>query len=198
MDGQPSTYPPGFAPVPRPGFPSPLPVPQPSFGEGTFGGAAPVVPMSASLNAKRFSPLSALPPDRRLPPRREGGPAGPMTATTGAPQIAPRALPGADSGKQLSRIKQLGFNCPSCLAILIIKQPEQYDGQAAPCPNCGVSILPPRIAPASPFVLLSSPQQAPLAPMPPVGAVPMGLPVNAGPRKMGLPGARKLAQAALF
>jgi hypothetical protein len=186
--------------VPRPSFPSAPPTPQPSFGEGMFGGASPVVPAPANLSGKRFAPLSALPPDRRLPPRREGG-LGPMPPMAGPPQIAPRELPGlapASVAKQLSRIKQIGFNCPSCLAILIIKQPEQYDGQAAPCPNCGVSILPPRIAPASPFVLLSSPNQAPIAPLPPNDSVPMGLPVNAGPQKLGLPGARKLAQAALF
>jgi hypothetical protein len=39
----------------------------------------------------------------------------------------------------------LGFNCPACAVILVIRQPENYDGSAAPCPHCGVQILPPRI-----------------------------------------------------
>ena len=205
MDGQPPNYPPGFAHAPHPGFPSAPPTPQPVFREGMFGGPAAVAPTPENLNGKRFAPLSALPPDRRLPPRRAGETAGPMAPPTAPPQIAPRQLPGLPQpspAKQLSRITQIGFNCPSCLAILIIKQPEQYDGQAAPCPNCGVSILPPRIAPTSPFVLLSPPQQSSISPMPPVVPtqvpIPMGLPVNPGPQKLGLPGARKLAQAALF
>jgi predicted RNA-binding Zn-ribbon protein involved in translation (DUF1610 family) len=52
--------------------------------------------------------------------------------------------------------KKIGFNCPACLAVLIIKQPDNYDGSAAPCPNCGTHILPPRIANVSPFKLLQA------------------------------------------
>jgi hypothetical protein len=53
-------------------------------------------------------------------------------------------------------VPQLGFNCPSCFAVLFIKNPEEYDGRAAPCPHCQEVILAPRVAPASPFVLIAS------------------------------------------
>jgi hypothetical protein len=191
--------------MPIPGYAPPLAPPQQSFGAGAFGGPSPA-PVEPGPGHARFAPLSALPPDRRLPPRRGvsqiPSPPLPQQPT----HIAPREVPGqghSNPSKQLSKVKQIGFNCPSCLAILIIKQPENYDGQAAPCPNCSVVILPPRIAPASPFTLLGSPTPV-AAPFPPPAAlprppvqVPMGLPAPAS-SKPGLPGARKLAQAALF
>jgi hypothetical protein len=97
--------------------------------------------------------------------------------------------------------KQIGFNCPSCLAILIIKQPENYDGQAAPCPNCGVVILPPRVAPPSPFTLLAPASQRGALPPPPLAAALNGQKpptLVSQPKKPGLPGAKRLAQAAMF
>ena len=201
MDGSSTSQPLG-APLAPPSYPSPPQPALPHFGEA-FGGT--VLPPPASAAVPRFAPLSALPPERRLPPRRGSQPAGP-TPPPPPQQIAPRELPGTahpNPAKQLSKIKQIGFNCPSCLAILIIKQPENYDGQAAPCPNCSVVILPPRIAPASPFTLLGPPN--PAAPYPPAAApmpnpahIPMGLPAPIPSSKPGLPGARKLAQAAMF
>jgi hypothetical protein len=203
MDGTQPTQTPGYASVLPPGHPSSATPPQPSFGEG-FGSVSP----APGFENARFAPLSALPPEKRLPPRR--GTPGPPVAATQSTQIAPRELPGIvhpNPARQISRIKQIGFNCPSCLAILIIKQPEHYDGQAAPCPNCNVVILPPRIAPASPFTLLGGPNSS--APYPPPTVVPtmlppmprqvpMGLPAPVEPNKPGLPGARRLAQAAMF
>jgi hypothetical protein len=41
--------------------------------------------------------------------------------------------------------RPLAFNCPACGVLLVIREPEVYDGAAAPCPHCGVHILPPRI-----------------------------------------------------
>lgn len=159
----------------------------------------------------RFAPLSALPPDQRLPDRRSE--VSPAAAPSG---LGPRQLPGVPSAKPVVGLstKQIGFNCPSCMAILIIKQPAMYDGGAAPCPGCGVSILPPRIAASSsPFTLLSAsrtpphamphsqrPLQSSLRVLPPVPpnlrqAIPMGVPVS---QKPGLPGAKKLAQVAML
>jgi hypothetical protein len=53
---------------------------------------------------------------------------------------------------------RLSFNCPSCFVILVVKEPEKYDGRAAPCPYCGVTILPPRVATHSPFTLVTLPR----------------------------------------
>lgn len=39
-----------------------------------------------------------------------------------------------------------------------------YDGRAAPCPHCGVTILPPRVAPPSPFLLVAPAPTGALAP----------------------------------
>lgn len=172
-------------------------------------------PTAAYVGHPRFAPLSALPPDKRLPKLRSEIP--PATAPGG---LAPRQLPGIPSAKPVMSqpAKQIGFNCPSCLAILIIRQPEAYDGGAAPCPGCGVSILPPRIAAvSSPFTLLSAASAQPhglpqvqaaaqrplqtsprvLPPAPPTlgQAIPMGVPVS---QKPGLPGARKLAHVAML
>jgi hypothetical protein len=48
--------------------------------------------------------------------------------------------------------RPVGFNCPACSVVLVVREPHGYDGRPAPCPHCGVFILPPRIATAqSPF-----------------------------------------------
>jgi len=50
------------------------------------------------------------------------------------------------AGEMLSPLhKPLGFNCPACRVILVIRDPDAYDGQAAPCPHCGVHVMPPRV-----------------------------------------------------
>ena len=162
-------------------------------------GEVPLLPPASSTSQPRarFAPLSSLPPEKRLPARR--GPDAPPPTPTG---IAPRQLPGLPSvnpSKRSLEVKQIGFNCPSCLAILIIKQPENYDGQAAPCPSCGIVILPPRIAPISPFTLLSPHSPPPGLPGPRSTApIPVGRPAPPATRKPGLPGAKTLAQAALL
>jgi hypothetical protein len=63
---------------------------------------------------------------------------------------------------------RLGFNCPSCFTVLFIKDPGAYDGRAAPCPYCRVAIMPPRVAPLSPFILVAeaAPAQRELPPVP--------------------------------
>jgi hypothetical protein len=164
-------------------------------------GQPPAVIAKVSLRA-RFAPLSALPPERRLPARRSEQPTPSPAPLSNPTAPTPRQLPGvAPVGKSVARtVKQIGFNCPSCLAILIIKQPENYDGQAAPCPSCGVVILPPRIAPASPFTLMAPPSAAPSPHALPTSSEPFPVAPRPDPRipKPGLPGARKLAQAALF
>lgn len=147
----------------------------------------------------RFVALSALPPDKRLPPRRTGTVQSPSPAqspsnagTPSAPVMAGSTLP-APSRAENSRetapslplsapvrplpvppealtgprasvpvpatpasLRQIGFNCPSCFTVLVIKDPSSYDGRAAPCPYCAVTILPPRVAPPSPFTVLQA------------------------------------------
>jgi predicted RNA-binding Zn-ribbon protein involved in translation (DUF1610 family) len=41
--------------------------------------------------------------------------------------------------------RPLGFNCPSCGVVLTIPNPSAYDGRPAPCPQCAVMVVPPRI-----------------------------------------------------
>jgi len=160
----------------------------------------------------RFAPLSALPPDRRPVDRRQQ----PPPAQPAPPNaMLPRQLPGmADPKAQRPTVvRQIGFNCPSCMVILIIKQPEDYDGRAAPCPHCGTVILPPRIAPPSPFTVISAPKAG--LPLPPktqlvrpatkTAPVPL-LPApgssdsasESDTRRNFLPPARNLAKAALI
>jgi hypothetical protein len=219
---------------------SPRPIPTPPWQDGfrpvmpgamsttqafpSIPAASAPAPGAHATAPVRFAPLSSLPPDKRLPSKRvmpteqSAQPAPAPTPVPAGPGIAPRQLPGVPDARALHKpvaIKNIGFNCPSCLAILTIKQPEQYDGQAAPCPNCGVVILPPRIAPPSPFTLLSAGQgQATGFPAPaqhrriPAPNLPIaGLPApaqsdqenqNLGSSKPGLPGATRLAKAALF
>ncbi len=206
MDGSLPPLPPGYAAGLNPGFPSPAgTLPPIQFGAGAFGGT-PLrphypqgLPVPERTPGARFAPLSALPPEQRLPPRRGDAP---FPTPLAEPQITPRERPGmghANPAKQLTRIKQLGFNCPSCLAILIIKEPENYDGQAAPCPNCHVVILPPRVAPPTPFSVLeaSAPPARPGLAHPVRAMLPPPQP-PAPSVKPGLPGARRLARAALL
>ena len=139
----------------------------------------------------RFVALSALPPEKRLPPRRTlpdtVAPAAmqvrtavrPDPITAGdtlpaprrveqsrviAPSLSAPAVPPAVSSPREpvpvpaipAALQQIGFNCPSCFTILVIKDPAGYDGRAAPCPYCAVTILPPRVAPPSPFTLVAA------------------------------------------
>ena len=186
-----------------------------SFAEAMSG--SPVQPASlgpqSRARALRFAPLSALPEGKGLPARRdEVGPSA-MSTPSG---IAPRQLPGIPhpSVKRQSlptslpakEDRQLGFNCPSCMTILIIKQPESYDGQAGPCPHCAVIILPPRIATPSPFTLIASSANPQERLALPGGGAPARIPVGrpapvalpAAARKPGLPGAKSFARAAMF
>ncbi len=96
--------------------------------------------------------ISADPP-RQLPAVR------PLPLPPPALPPAPAASP---DGLQ-APARQLGFNCPSCFTVLIIKDPQNYDGRAAPCPYCQVVIIPPRVAPPSPFTLVAAPAPAPRA-----------------------------------
>jgi hypothetical protein len=180
---------------------------------GTSSAPAPVV--GPGSNAGKFAPLSSLPEARRLPPRRPDvrpAPASdsdvPASATTSGgagspPSLLPRQLPGLPSVKPKPG-GQIGFNCPSCLAILIIKQPETYDGRAAPCPNCNALILPPRLAPKSPFTLVRSPSEAPRGlpaapPLPAPESAPAEIqPIRAKARRMFPPAQELAAKAAMF
>ncbi len=129
----------------------------------------------AQDDRQRFVTLSALPPEKRLLPRSDGTRPGLMVPRRLAQmEDAPRSAPEPRSNPPSCAIspppeesvpvpavsvnfRQLGFNCPSCYTVLVIKDPESYDGRAAPCPYCHVAIMPPRIAPPSPFTLLEPP-----------------------------------------
>ena len=103
--------------------------PRPSPSERTV--TTPVaVPMTTPVKIPQVPAASVIPPPRQAAPSQEE-----------------RHLPA----------RQLGFNCPSCFTVLIIKDPQNYDGRAAPCPYCSVVIIPPRVAPASPFTLIAAP-----------------------------------------
>lgn len=115
------------------------------------------------LAGRRFAALSSLPPGHRLPPKREGllprAPA-PTAELSPPPASAPVQLPQVMLPPAESR--QMGFNCPSCFTVLIIKDPAAYDGHPAPCPTCGIRILPPQRVPDSPFsVVHRTPRQLP-------------------------------------
>ncbi|HEX2750051.1 MAG TPA: hypothetical protein VHM91_18735 [Verrucomicrobiales bacterium] len=126
----------------------------------------------------RFISLSALPPGNRLPsrnirPRAAGLKVpkrlqdttenGALSRTETRIRPVPIALPERPVPREAfpQEPKQLGFNCPSCYTILIIKDPESYDGRAAPCPYCAVNIVAPRIAKPTPFTLVTVPAPAP-------------------------------------
>jgi hypothetical protein len=38
-----------------------------------------------------------------------------------------------------------GFQCPACDVLLTIADPSTYDGRPAPCPQCAVIVIPPRV-----------------------------------------------------
>jgi hypothetical protein len=89
-----------------------------------------------------------------LLPLRTGEPSFPtlrearLTAPSYARRIEPRVprhqREAIESEEAMVR-RPLGFNCPACGVILIIREPDKYGGEAAPCPHCAVQILPPRI-----------------------------------------------------
>lgn len=91
------------------------------------------------------------------PPRAETAPVRPepLVPPVVEPPV-PVAPPPVQPPVPLAANRQLGFNCPSCYTVLVIKDPGSYDGRAAPCPYCAVTIIPPRIAPPSPFTLVGS------------------------------------------
>lgn len=79
---------------------------------------------------------------------------GPALSSGGA-GLAPEPRPQVCELSAAVTAPQLGFNCPSCFAVLFIRNPSDYDGQAAPCPHCRMLIFAPRMAPVSPFVLVA-------------------------------------------
>ena len=121
----------------------------------------------------RFVSLSALPPNKRMLPRPDGARRGlfmprrleGMSGNPAAPPVKlvppqppappPPGPPPLPLSLPVAEFPRLGFNCPSCFTVLYIKDPDGYDGRAAPCPYCRVAILPPRMAPPSPFILIA-------------------------------------------
>lgn len=126
---------------------------------------------------KRFAALSTLPAGQRLPAKR-AQPLAKHLREDLAAKAAAEALPQPESGLApryptppsvvlpQSVERQLGFNCPSCFAVLIIRDPANYDGSPAPCPTCGVRIIPPRCLPDSPFTLVRPARNLPALPAP--------------------------------
>lgn len=126
---------------------------------------------------KRFAALSTLPAGQRLPAKR-AQPLAKHLREDQAAKAAAEAQPPTESGlahryptpptMALPQAvdRQLGFNCPSCFAVLIIRDPANYDGSPAPCPTCGVRIIPPRCLPDSPFTLVRPARNLPALPSP--------------------------------
>ena len=118
---------------------------------------------------RRFASLSSLPEAGRLRPKRDLSPVRQARAQERALAAAglppPTVMPVGPVSMPLQfpppAMRQLGFNCPGCFSVLIIKDPSSYDGKPAPCPTCGSRILPPRCVPESPFSIV--PQQNALA-----------------------------------
>lgn len=110
--------------------------------------AAPV-PLEESLEPNLPPAVSARPIPRTP---RQGPPADIRTLVAPAAP-APAAPPPTTDTALLPppSERQLGFNCPACFSVLIIRDPASYDGRPAPCPTCGSRIVPPRIIPDSPF-----------------------------------------------
>lgn len=106
-------------------------------------------------DARRFAALSTLPEGRRLPTRRDVPLAKHLRQEPNPAEAPPPAAP-ESLAMQLppAASRQLGFNCPSCFAVLIIKDPVTYDGRPAPCPTCGIRIQPPQCVPESPFSIV--------------------------------------------
>jgi len=117
---------------------------------------------------RRFVSLSSLPEGQRLPPKRDLSPVrqsrmappvpdgGKFPLLSSPDAIPPTASP-VPSVLPAPVQRQLGFNCPACFAVLVIKDPVSYDGCPAPCPTCGSRILPPRCVPESPFSIVPRP-----------------------------------------
>jgi len=131
--------------------------PPPWAKDGLMAGRADNMPPP---DGRRFAALSTLPEDRRMPVRRNVPlakhqrqeqssvqPLGPDAQEIPPPASAAVLLPPTES-------RQLGFNCPACFAVLIIKDPATYDGSPAPCPTCGIRIQPPQCMPESPFSIV--------------------------------------------
>ncbi len=109
-----------------------------------------------------------LPAPRRSEHSREIAPSLTSSAPVRPLPVPPVATPAVRAPVPVPAIpaalQQIGFNCPSCFTVLVIKDPSSYDGRAAPCPYCAVTILPPRVAPPSPFKVLQAvalPEQEP-------------------------------------
>jgi hypothetical protein len=125
----------------------------------------------------RFRPLSSLPEGKRYPGRvGEPDEAAVENAGQGSRTgfvVTPRSIQPASQQKPqkiaapVDPNRKIGFNCPSCLVILVIKQPDSYDWAAAPCPNCQAVIMPPRVVPPSPFSVARQPVGAPQQPVSP-------------------------------
>ncbi len=128
--------------------------------------------LASRVERLRCMSLSQLPPEKRPLPRREQGltvprrpgevcvPEAAVVERSGQPlQTTAAPLAPVPAHVPLVSFKQLGFNCPSCYTVLVIKDPENYDGRAAPCPYCSVTILPPRVMPPTPFTLLGRPSE---------------------------------------
>jgi hypothetical protein len=72
-------------------------------------------------------------------------PGAPVPAASGqgvAPR--PRQLPGA-AVPVAAPPPPLRFTCPACFRMLEIALGSGYRGEPAPCPECGVLILPPQV-----------------------------------------------------
>jgi hypothetical protein len=78
-----------------------------------------------------------------FPTLRESGPVAMGARRRIEPRVPRVGRDAADNGSPLAR--PLSFDCPACSVVLVIREPEAYDGAAAPCPHCRVQILPPRI-----------------------------------------------------
>ena len=151
----------------RPGFPSLSDLDHvPDAPRGGVAGLPPWAGLTASdrqmspMEGRRFAALSTLPESHRLPPKRNMLPARHQRPVVLPPveppsEIAARPSPPPPSLQlPVSSAQQLGFTCPSCFTVLIIKDPATYDGRAAPCPTCGIRILPPQRVPDSPFSIV--------------------------------------------
>lgn len=132
---------------------------------------------ASPLSARRFAALSSLPEGLRLPPKRDVVAARHQRAAMPSADLALEVpmtlppqkqtiLPPAPVMLPAAPERQLGFNCPACFVVLIIRDPASYDGQPAPCPTCGCRILPPRRMPESPFTLVHRHLESPDPPWP--------------------------------
>lgn len=145
--------------------------------------------LGAGGGGKRFAALSTLPAGQRLPAKRTLPLAKHLREDQAARAAAtdhPPPLPSPETGlvpsypaapqypatpppsMVLPQVldRQLGFNCPSCFTVLIIRDPAHYDGSPAPCPTCHVRIIPPRCLPDSPFTLVRPARNLPALPAP--------------------------------